>query len=296
MSDPSEVVYVSSGAFRTRSVPEIVDTCLRQGITHLELGSGLAWEPGLLERVRGTASRGMSYLVHNYFPPHEHPFVLNLAADDPEALERSRAHCREAVDLTAELGAGFFSVHAGFAFAASPEDLGRDLTRVPRGSLEQAQRTFVESLRILCAEGAARGVAILVENNVVAPFNLVNGKNRLCLCATDAEILETLAEVGAPNLGLLVDVGHLCVSANSLRFDRHRFLDRVAPHVAAFHLSDNDGSADQNRPFGPDAWFLPRLAEFPDATMVLEAYRLSVDEIRSCCDVVADARLKTGMW
>ena len=166
---------------------------------------------------RRAAGHGMAYLVHNYFPPHEEPFVLNLAAGDPEALERSRAHCRAAMDLTVELGAGFFSVHAGFAFTAAPDDLGKVLTHGPRGSLEQAQRTFVESLRILCADGAARGVAILMENNVVAPFNLVNGKNRLCLCTTDTEILETLAEVDAPNLGLLVDVGHLHVSANADR-------------------------------------------------------------------------------
>lgn len=295
MFDRSDSVYVSSEAFRTRSVPEIVDACLRNGIARLELGSGTVWEPNLLERVRETAGHGISYLVHNYFPPHEAPFVLNLAADDPEVLACSRSHCRQAVDLTAELGAGFFSVHAGFAFTARPDDLGKDLTRASRGSLEQAQQTFVESLKDLCTYGEERGVTIVVENNVVAPFNLINGKNRLCLCATAEDILQTCAEVGSSNLGLLIDVGHLKVTANALNFDKQKFLDAVAPRVAALHLSDNDGLADQNLPFGEDAWFLPRLTDFPDATMILEAYKLGVEQMRVCCDVIAGARLRAGM-
>ena len=295
MSDLSDSIYVSSGAFRTRSVREIVDVCLKNGIPRLELGSGTAWEPDLLECVRETAGRRMSYLVHNYFPPHERPFVLNLAASEPEMLTRSRNHCRLAVDLTAELGGGFFSVHAGFAFTARPDDLGKDLTNAPRGSLEQAQKTFVESLKDLCAYGVQRGVTIVVENNVVAPFNLVNGKNRLCLCATAEDILQTFAEVGSSNLGLLVDVGHLKVTANALNFDKQKFLEAVAPHVMALHLSDNDGVADQNLPFGREAWFLPLLAEFSKATMVLEAYRLTVDQVRDCCEVVAGARLRAGI-
>lgn len=294
MSDALAAVYVSSGAFRTRSVPEIVDACLRNGIARLEL-SGTAWEPNLLERVRETAGRGISYLVHNYFPPHEAPFVQNLAAGDPEVLARSRAHCRRAVDLTAELGAGFFSVHAGFAFAAGPQDLGKDLTGFPRVSREQAHQTFVESLKDLCAYGKERGVQIVVENNVVAPFNLVNGKNLLCLCATAEDIQQTCAEVGSFNLGLLIDVGHLKVTATALKFDKQKFLDEVAPQVVAFHLSDNHGLADQNLPFGEEAWFLPRLADFPDATMILEAYRLTVDQIRACCDVIAGARVRNTL-
>jgi len=206
-------------------------------------------------------------------------------------LTRSREHCRFAVDLSAELNASFFSVHAGFAFAARPEDLGKDLTGVPRFSLEEAHQTFVESLRSLCAYSMDRGVRFVVENNVIAPFNLVGGKNRLGLCATADDILQTYADVESSNLGFLIDVGHLKVTANALGFDRHAFLDRVAPYVAAFHLSDNDGLADQNLPFGTEAWFVPRLKDFPNAWMVLEAYRLEADQIRACCKIIEEARV-----
>lgn len=282
--------FVSSGAFKTRSVAEIVRVAVAAGIDAVELGSGTEWAPDMLDPVRGTSGRGIRYLVHNYFPPHEAPFVMNLAAADEVGRARSEAHCRRAVDLCAELRAPFFSVHAGFAFSARPEQLGHDLTGAPRVSLEQAHDIFVSSLRRLCAYAAERNVRVLVENNVIAPFNLVRGRNVIGLCATAADVARTHAEAAAPNLGFLIDVGHLKVTAGALGFDAHAFLDAVAPLVEAFHLSDNDGTADQNRSFDDGAWFVPRLADFPDAVMVLEAYALDVDEIGAARRVIERAR------
>jgi len=295
MSEVATPIFVSSGAFKSRSVAEIVGMALAGGLRHIELGSGTDWAPDVLQPVRKTAGRMIQYLVHNYFPPHETPFVLNLAAADEAVLARSREHCRLAIELSVEVGAPFFSVHAGFAFAAKPDDLGKNLTGVQRFSLERAHQTFVESLRELCAFASNRGMRVVVENNVIAPFNLVGGMNRLGLCATAEDIRLTHADVGSPNLGFLIDVGHLKVTANALGFDREMFLDKVGPHVTAFHLSDNDGMADQNLPFGDDAWFLPVLADFPDVTVVLEAYQLELDQIRNCCKVIdrARSRVKT---
>lgn len=282
--------FVSTGAFKTRSVQQIVAWALDGGLDRIELGSGADWVPDLLQPIRETSGRPIHYLVHNYFPPHERPFVLNLAASDPDTLARSQVHCRHAIDLSAELRAPFFSVHAGFAFKARPEHLGRDVTQAPRVTLEQAHETFVRSVRDLCAYADRKGVRLAIENNVIASFNLVNGRNLVGLCATADEILQTYKDVGSSNLGFLIDVGHLKVTATSLGFDMQTFLDRVSPHIMAFHLSDNDGRADQNRPFDGHAWFIPRLAEFPDAAMVLEAYDLDIDVIRENCRVVVEAR------
>lgn len=290
MPSNNQTPYVSTGAFKTRSVSEIIAQALASGLHHIELASGTAWVSDMLDVVRKTSGLSISYLVHNYFPPHENPFVLNLGAADEVTLRRSQEHCRRAVDLCHEFNAPFFSVHAGFAFAGKPENLGSDVTRLPRISLEEAHEIFVKSLRVLCSYAAQKQIRIAVENNVVHPFNLVGGKNRVGLCATAEDMLRTHADVGADNLAFLIDVGHLKVTANSLRFDRQTFLDKVGPYVAAFHLSDNDGTADQNLPFGDEAWFLPRLADFPQATVILEAYSLDISTIIQTSQVIGRAR------
>ncbi|TKS60315.1 MAG: hypothetical protein EWM72_01457 [Nitrospira sp.] len=292
MSESHAAPYVSSGAFKTKSITEVVSCCLRYGFTHVECGSGMAWAPDLLAPIRQTASHQISYLVHNYFPPHENPFVLNLATNDELILTRSLQHCRVAIDLSAELGAPFFSVHAGFAFKANPEQLGGDLTGTTLFPLEKAHEIFVESLKTLCQYAMHKCVKLVVENNVIARFNLISGKNRLGLCATAEDILRTYADVGSSNLGFLVDVGHLKVTAEALGFDMHKFLDTVGPYIVAFHLSDNDGLSDQNLPFDERAWFIPRLAEFPHAVMVLEAYNLEPTQIHDNCRVIVQARTR----
>ena len=284
--------YVSTGAFRTRDLPEILEAAAGAGLHRLELSSGVAFRPDLRDGVRRYLGRPHRYLVHNYFPPPETPFVLNLASNDPETLARSRAHCEGALDLAAEVGAPFYSVHSGFALHATPEQLGRPLGAAPTFPYEEAYAIFVESVRHLAAYGAGRGVRFLVENNVVAPFNLARGENRWLLMAEAGELLRLARDVASANLGFLVDVGHVNVSARSLGFDRRAFVEAVAGHVAAFHLSDNDGAADDNRPFDTAAWFVPLLRELPGAAVVIEAYRLELAQIRACAAVVEAARAR----
>lgn len=277
-------VYLSCGAFQTRDLGAIVATCRDAGLTHLELSSGVAWAADLLAPVR--AAPAITYLVHNYFPTPERPFVLNLAAADADGLAASLELGRRAIALAAELGAPFYSVHAGFAVSLRPEDLGRPDAQARIGAdrmvpRDQALATFAASVRTLADFGAARGVRLLLENNVVAPrLFRAKGRNPLLLCDAD-EVLSFFGALGHPNVGLLVDVGHAKVSASALGFDPISFVDRVAPLIEAFHLSDNDGQEDQNLPFAADAWFAPLVRRFPRATLVIEAYRLDVATMRA---------------
>lgn len=287
--DGSRRIYCSTGVFPSRDIDEILRTALDSGIHRLELGSGVMFRRDLLEKVRAHFGAPFRYLIHNYFPPPEEPFVLNLAARDSEMLARSRRHCRVAIDLAAEFGADFYSVHSGFALHARPEQLGRSLLEAPSFPYEEAYAIFVGSVIELNRYAASRGVRFLVENNVVAPFNLVDGGNAYLLMARANELIRLWRDVASPNLGFLIDVGHVNVTARTLGFDRRAFLDTVGPHVAAFHLSDNCGDADDNLPFDERAWFLPVLRNFPSAVMIIEAYRMSTEQTFECIRTLASA-------
>jgi sugar phosphate isomerase/epimerase len=140
-------------------------------------------------------------------------------------------------------------------------------------------------VRVLADYGAARGVRLLLENNVVAPrLFKARGSNPLLLCDAD-EVLAFFAALGHPNVGLLVDVGHAKVSASALGFDPVAFVERAAPLIEAFHLSDNDGQEDQNLPFSAGSWFAPLIRGIPGATLVIEAYRLDPETMRRQIDL-----------
>lgn len=275
-------IYMSSGAFRTRSLRGVIDEALRLGITHVELSSGLEHEPALEETVRAGMKAGLTFLVHNYFPAPATPQVLNLTSSDPDGLKWSLAHCRRAIDLSVLVGGDFYSLHSGYAVALKAHQLGKpseqaDAFKNAITDRKAATALMVRSVREVADYAAKHGKALVLENNVISPVYLAKAPLNPLLMTDADEIVAFMAEVDRPNVGFLIDMGHTKVSATALGFEAHTFLDRVAPYVSALHLSDNDAQEDQNLPFGAEAWFYPRLKEFRHVPWVIEAYALTDD-------------------
>jgi sugar phosphate isomerase/epimerase len=274
-------IYISTAAFIGAPLTEIL---AQSDITRLELSTGTSLRADWRDTVRTARARGMRFLVHNYFPPPPDPFVLNLAATDPHIRERSLAHGRASIDLAAELGAPFYSVHAGFALNLTPEMLGQpeaqaaaaDRIAIPR---DEARAAFVENVRALVAHARGAGVRLLVENNVLSPRYLAKQPGNPLLLCDAAEALWLVNEIADPTLGILFDTGHAKVSATALGFDPCDFVSAIAPHIGAWHVSDNDGITDQNAPCRDDSWFLPALREQRGAPVVIEVAKLSASEI-----------------
>jgi sugar phosphate isomerase/epimerase len=280
-------VYVSSTSFESRDLAAILGLCEEGKLDGLELSVLDGWDETLL----WTKPYPSRFLVHNYFPPPDRPFILNLASRDEATLARSRAHCRSAIDLSRRLGGAVYAAHGGYTTDLSPEMLGRpelqaELRRDELAPRHDAYVTLVESVRELCVYGRERGVRFLIENHVLPRSAGERGAEVLLM--VDADELEQLVDdVGDPSFGLLVDVGHLRVSAETAGFDPNVFLDRVAPWIGAFHLSDNDGTVDAHEAFGDEAWFLPRLVDMPEASITLEVAPAPLELITDMRDTVA---------
>ncbi|MBF0323923.1 MAG: sugar phosphate isomerase/epimerase [Alphaproteobacteria bacterium] len=282
MSPP---VFVSTGAFDAPNLGAALDLAAEWGSRFVELSSGVPWAAGNVDLARQRAG-AFTFLVHNYFPGAAEPFVLNLASADDDTRNRSLAHCRAAIELSAELGAPFFAAHAGYALDPDAKRLGQAIDSSRRVPLETAHRHMLESVRALCAHAHRHGIAFYVENNVVAPFNAPGGRNDWLLLAEPAEMETFAAEVGDPAFRYLLDAAHLSVTARTLGFDRTQALRRLSPLVGGWHLSDNDQLSDSNQPFGRDAWFLAEVAATPAKAVVIEAYRLKRAELDRCLDAV----------
>jgi sugar phosphate isomerase/epimerase len=289
-------IFLSSGAFKTRDFSAVRTLALAEGLTTIELSSGMTFESGLIDAVRRASGAPFRFLVHNYFPPPAFPFVLNLASNDPDTLTLSRRHCMAAIDLSAQLGAPFYSVHSGFAYSLRPEMLGDAERQRTLGAYDynEAYDIFIESLSTLCEYARARGLRLLIENNVVSPRIACDRDRPPFLMARHEEIERLFSDVADATLGLLIDVAHAKVSATALGFDPVAFVERLAVHTVAFHLSDNDGQADTNSPFQSDAWFSGIVSELRDRIMVIEVYRLEPDAMRQQVEVLT-TMLATGV-
>ena len=64
---------------------------------------------------------------------------------------------------------------------------------------------------------------------------------------TDSKECLEVMKATPSNVQLLVDVGHLKVSAHTLGYDRISFLNDTSAWTTAFHISENNALEDENQ-------------------------------------------------
>lgn len=283
--------FISTGCFKTKDLGEIVALACRLGFG-LEFSSSLSFSPTMLEFVSQAKSK-VDFLIHNYFPPPALPFVLNLASNDPDTHLKSVNLCMDAIGLCADVGIPYYSVHAGFAMEMDPDMLGkpllqRDVCMIAKTDRGKAYQTFVDTIRMLAEFAAEKQVNLLVENNVLTVENVASDGSFPLLLADVREIKSFFNDLCRHDVGLLLDVGHAKVSAETLQVNPQSYFDELDPFIRCLHLSDNDGLRDSNDRFSSQSWFIPYLKKFELVPMVIEVYHCSLAEILKQRDMIMD--------
>ena len=282
------MIYVSTGGFREKTADEVSAELLSAGVKNVELSGG-TYSATLLGDLK-TLTPDVNFQIHNYFPPPEDPFVLNLGSLDTVVGERSVAHVEQALQWCQALGADRYSFHAGFLLDPKVDELGK---RIPSRSLfdrDESIDVFVSRVSRLVETAEKAGVRLMVENNVLSARNALEFSSNPLLMCDPQECLKVL-EMLPDSVGLLVDVAHLKVSANSLDFDPVRMFDVCQERIAGHHLSDNNGLEDSNKPFDNDAWFWPHLKSEIDYYSV-EVYGSTPDQLLQQVNLV-QSKLQT---
>lgn len=267
------MIYASTGGFRNENGAQVTARLLQAGIKGIELSGG-CYSATLLEELNAFTS-DVSFQIHNYFPPPEQPFVLNLGSLDESVSQRSIAHVEQALQWCRKLGADRYSFHAGFLLDPKVDQLGRRIAQQDLFDRRESIAVFVDRVARLSKLADQVGVKLMVENNVLSAKNAREFKQNPLLMCDPHECQEVMAML-PDNLGLLIDVAHLKVSGNSLAFDPVLMFDLCSERIIGHHLSDNDGLEDSNLPFADDAWFWPHISSKLDYYSV-EVYGCSPD-------------------
>lgn len=278
-------VYVSTGCLTgTEPLSERLARYAEHGLHAVELGAGVRavdLGPKALVEWEG------DLLLHNYFPPPPSPFVLNLASRNDEVRRRSRHLVRRALQWSSWLGSPHYSVHGGFVTDPRIEGDGSLSFPEPASPEEECKALdrFIDELEGLLEQADALGVDLLVENNA-CPEHLTG----CLLLQTPAEFLELFDRVGHQRLGILLDTGHLNVSAATHDFEPERFLDLCASRVRALHLHANDGRSDQHWPLTEgDEWYLDFVSD-PRVATCLPVIEARFDRVESLAEHVNELK------
>ena len=245
-------VLVSTVAHSTISAGLSAQRLISNGFSGIELSGG-PFDPNnilVLDRL----SLDATLRIHNYFPSYLRPFTFNLASTNPVIAEKSVRHAMRQIELAGSLGHSEVSFHAGYLIDPRPDELGKSME--PRPVLERSRGVdqFVKNLGLLNAHAEPLGVKLMIENNPLTKNHLETfGECPFLFVHTD-EIVELLSHVGR-NVHLLLDVGHLKVSATTLGFSARDALSELNPLVLGYHLNENNGRTDENLCFDDSAWF-----------------------------------------
>ena len=288
-------LWLSSGAFKTRNLAEMLAIAHRHNIKNIELSSGLAHHSDVSAILQEEDNQGdINFLVHNYFPAPEIPFVLNIASLDSEGLEQTREFGKQSLKLASKLNSPFYSIHAGFAAALRPEHLGqpgRLASTLTAADIDRdaAYEVMINTTRHLADYAAQLNLELLIENNVISPVFLERMPINPLLLTEASEIIQFFKDVDRPNVGLLLDVAHARVSATAQDWSAEEFVERVADHVYCLHLSDNNGREDSNQAISDSSWFLPFLKNFNNKHIVIEVYNLEPEQMQQQLALVRES-------
>lgn len=275
------MMFFSTSCLFSENIKRNLERLINAGVRNIELSSSercLFNVADFFARIK--EKYVLNFLIHNYFPPPREKFVLNLASQNRIILGMTLNHCKGAIRLAGRVKAPVYSVHSGMRLDPHPTELGKPIRQSSVVSYDTAYNTLVQSLIILCDYARNFNVEISVENHVLAPFNLNNGRNELLLMCESDEFLQLFQDVKRDNLKVLVDLGHLKVTSMTLGFDKVDFIDKLKDKISVFHLSDNNGLEDTHGMIGEESWFWDVLSSFRGANCVIESHKLTMEQIK----------------
>jgi len=234
---PQQVpVYISTSAIIAKS-PLAALEGLFPLTQCIELTGGCDHDPDLLEKLLAyRAAHPVDLLLHSYFPPPKEQFVLNFA----DTGDGTRAFIVRAMEYVQALDVPYYSVHAGFR---------GDFTADGNGLLHK------RSDQVFTFDGIKENVRWYYSRWPGIPLALENiyPNNGNTSCAFMMSLSDIMAALDAmPDVFLLLDLGHLKISANLLGFDFNEAVETIfrcyGSRILEIHLSENGGDVDDHLP------------------------------------------------
>ncbi|MGL3827320.1 TIM barrel protein [Candidatus Pelagibacter communis] len=276
-------VFVSTGYYKNQKSIKTIKRFLKNKIKNIELSGGkFMTRRDLIYLEKLGKSKNLR--VHNYYPPPKEKFVINLASQNKSIIKKSLNQLKKSITLSKKLNSKFFSFHGGFRIDPQPRKLGKQFDKYEILSKKKAETIFLKNIKILNKFAKKKKVKILIENNVINKKNLkVFGENPLLL-TNPIDILRFFKKT-PKEVGLLLDLGHLKVSAKTEKFNLRSALKKLNNIIEGYHLSENNSLEDQNKSFDKNVWFLNYLKKNLEY-YTLEIYTDDLNKIKKTEKIV----------
>ncbi len=284
-----------------KSYDRVLNDFISNGITNIELTGVHPFMPidKLEEKINFFQKKGANFTFHNYFPPPEKPIVLNFMTTNEILKNECKSIVSNAINLAKKTGVNIYAFHPGYFREAEINHkgyfdfFGKDRKDFNYG-LEIFKNDFIDFYKSLNIDKNSK-VNLGFENL----FPNSDGSNDSFMCTYD-EIEKIFLEAKNKdiNLKLLIDLGHLAISSNILKFDKFEFLRKVIDNfgdkIIEIHISENDMKNDLHNRVYKDSWQLKalelfkKLDNFNEICFTMESRGMSIKEIKNDLNLIAE--------
>lgn len=245
--------YLSTSLCRNQSIEEAIIKCGDLSNKHVELSAPHPFQTTneisiLFKKYKVI---GYNFTLHNYFPPPQKSFVLNIASNQKDTINECRNIVNSALTLSLAAESPLYGVHAGYLSKATAKKDGMFKFEGEHYSYSDALKRSAEFINSVVNSFIEQKKKFLVENL----FPSV-ARNSSLFC--DLNQINDLMSQVPKEVGLLLDLGHLNISSKIMNFDREKFLDnfleKYGDRLHEVHISENDGLKDEHRALEENSW------------------------------------------
>ena len=270
------MIYVSSACVKHDKIKDSVQELVNNGFSNIELSGGTTFYNGFVEDLLELKAKyNLNYICHNYFPPPENHFVVNLASLDDVVFKKTFDHLERSINLSKKLNAQKFGFHAGFFYNIPLDQIGKSIAKQTLFDKKTSIIRFCSAFNSL--KDNHPSISLYLENNVLSHQNFKNFGDNFFMLTNMSEYSDLIKKI---NFNLILDVAHLKVSCNSLNLNFVQEFDHLFNKSDYIHISDNNGLIDQNKGLQKSSNLYNTLSQysFKNKTVTIEVYE-SMEEI-----------------
>lgn len=272
-------VYVSTTFLGDGSnIQNAIDRLHKAGIANVELGSN----HGACDVKRLTLDPDSIYIAHNYFPPKDPKFVLNIASEDSKIREASIKFIKNTIKICQKLNIKYYTIHPGFlgqaAIAKSRGERNFDFKFTKSTQAAGRQKIIVRTIKIInglyqyCANHNTR---LLIENegSKTSPDNVI---------FDSARELDSLERGVGDRLRFNFNLAHATLAGINL--ENEKIFRRFYNSSEFFEISEIQGDLDSHLPVANGRGKIARLIrkyskDFAKKNVILEYRSTNIKEV-----------------
>jgi len=254
-------LFISTSCYNgTQKLFDIIKIFLEHKIFNIELsGKHDFLEYSKIKKI--IKNEKAKFLLHNYFPVPEKPIVLNLISKNKKNTIGTKKIIYNAMKLANETDIDVYGFHPGYLSETKIKANGHfEFSKKKNYSSNQGLKEFkkiFENFYKKKIKSLNKKTWIGLENLFPEPTGQINS----IFCDFE-EIDYILGQkfINENKVFFLLDLGHLGISANLLKFDRFKFLEKIlkkySHKIIEIHISENDDIFDSHSRISRTSWQL----------------------------------------